>query len=197
MLYIIVVFLINYNIIVLCHSFISLSLYIYIYIHREREGEIHTHLHTSIYIYIYRYVYIYIYTCIHIYTRMYVHIYVHINMHMSDVPQSYGWSPAMSLSNLGMQHIVDFYINLEITTTQCFVSTFVYFNVEIEIHNILQALLSFIGDLPQGGRAHTSVSLPRPFWPEQDAPERAGDPAKRVARKERSCLRLTFSPPES
>ena len=45
---------------------------------------------------------------------------------------------------------------------------------------MLQALLSFIGDLPQGGRAHTRVLLPPPFRPEQDAPERASDPAKRV-----------------
>ena len=25
-----------------------------------------------------------------------------------------------------------------------------------------------MGDLPRGGRAHTSVLLPPPFWPEQD-----------------------------
>ena len=47
--------------------------------------------------------------------------------------------------------------------------------------NILQALFSVLGDLPQGGRAHTSVLLPPPVWPEQDAPGRAGDVAKRVA----------------
>ena len=51
---------------------------------------------------------------------------------------------------------------------------------------MLQALLSVIGGLPQGGRAHTSVLLPPPSWPEQDAPERAGEPASR--------LRLMFSP---
>ena len=33
--------------------------------------------------------------------------------------------------------------------------------------------------------AHTCVLLPPPFWREQDAPERAGDPAKRVARKKK------------
>ena len=33
------------------------------------------------------------------------------------------------------------------------------------------------------GTAPTGVLLPPPFWPEQDAPERASDPAKRVARK--------------
>ena len=31
----------------------------------------------------------------------------------------------------------------------------------------------------------TSVLLPPPFRPEQDVPERAGDPAKRVARKKK------------
>ena len=41
----------------------------------------------------------------------------------------------------------------------------------------LQALLSFVGDLPQGGRAHTSAGLPPPLWPEEDVPERACDPA--------------------
>ena len=51
------------------------------------------------------------------------------------------------------------------------------------IRNSSQALLSFTGDLPQGGRAHTSVLLPPPFWPEQDASEQAGEPAKRVARE--------------
>ena len=59
------------------------------------------------------------------------------------------------------------------------------FNVEINRHNGLQALLPFIGDSPRGGRARTSVLSPPPFWPEQDAPERAGDPAKRVARKQK------------
>ena len=32
-----------------------------------------------------------------------------------------------------------------------------YFDIEIRVRNILQALLSFISDLPQGGRARTSV----------------------------------------
>ena len=50
----------------------------------------------------------------------------------------------------------------------------------------LQALLSFIGDLPQGGRAHTRVWLPPTLWPEQDAPARAGDPAKRGVRKKKT-----------
>ena len=59
----------------------------------------------------------------------------------------------------------------------------------------LQALLPFTGDLPLGGPGayqHT-VQLPPPLWPEQDAPERAGDPAKRVAHKTKRLL-STISP---
>ena len=61
------------------------------------------------------------------------------------------------------------------------------------IPSLLRALLSFIGDLPQGGRAHTSVLSPPPFGPSKT---RLNETAIRrdAPHAKRNRLRLTFSP---
>ena len=65
-------------------------------------------------------------------------------------------------------------------------------NVEITIRNMLQALLSFIGDLPQGGRHIPAYCCHRLFGPSKT---RLNEPAIRrcPSRAKTSRLRLTFS----
>ena len=64
----------------------------------------------------------------------------------------------------------------------------------MKVRNSLQALLSLIGDLKHEAAGRMPAYCCRRLsGPSNDTPERAGDPAKRVARK-KNRLRLTLSP---
>ena len=73
---------------------------------------------------------------------------------------------------------------------------YIYIYMIIMIIVIMKMIIIVILIVITMYNAYTSAQLPPPFWPEQEAPERAGDPAKRVARK-KSRLRLTFSPQQA
>ena len=98
------------------------------------------------------------YICNHIHIHIYVYVYIYIYTHI-----------LRPLAVLILQSILSF-------------------NVEIRNPNSLQAPSSFIGDLPQGGRHVPSYCCHRLFGPSKDAPKRAGDPAKHVARKKKPSV---------